>query len=117
MTIMINDVSYRPEQLSFPNEKLYVHIVGGLYERYTSGRVEVAGFNRKNDSLFFELVTKTIEIPLYLETKVIRAPMHTLFSTRLLTRSLTTDHHDGAFEGYKNLRGATDFIATDDFTA
>jgi hypothetical protein len=117
MTIVINDASYRPGQLSFLNEKLYAHVVGGFYESDASGRVEVPGFNRKNDSLFLELVTKTIEIPLYLETIVIRAPMHTLFSARLLTRSLTTDHHDGTLEGYKNLRGATYFIAADDFAA
>jgi len=98
-------------------EKLYAYAVGRLNECDANGRTEIHGVEREQDSLFSEIVTKTIEISTHMEAKVVRAPMQALFPVRLLTRSLATDNDGGALEGDKNLRGATNFIANDDFAA
>jgi hypothetical protein len=103
--------------LPFPLEKLYTHTVGSLNEGDANARTEVHGVDRECDPPFLEFVTKTIKLSMYMEAKVIRAPLQALFPARLLTRSLATNNDGGAFEGDENLRGTTNFCATDYFAA
>lgn len=104
-------------QLPFSLEKLYAHAVRSLNERDANAWSEVHGVDRERNSLLLEFVTKTIEISMHMEAKVIRAPFQTLFPARLLTRSLATDNNGGTFKSNENLRGTANFMAVDDFAA
>ncbi len=104
-------------QLPFSLEKLYAHAVRSLNERDANAWSEVHGVDRERNSLLLEFVTKTIEISMHMEAKVIRAPLQPVFPVRLLTRSLATDDHGCAVEGDDNLRGTTNFMGRDDFAA